>query len=265
MNTALWPANILVINLNSTNLSWGSAVETDTAVVKPPFWPASSVYLLYAIHIWWWWNIFHVKKYTENRENHWNLDRSNLLSTAATTHNILRFNLQNWTNTHHRSGKIFHRFYINEVSEKRGKHFFKKVQTHISCFRIVFFFFFWCCSPLLTQVLLTFHEHLFGAICALHCGASVSVNSALQHHLVCTLTFWSVLNFGTPSAATYGGGGGGVPLVCEVRPTSNTSDYKSGLQRPDLTTMALDFVGGGIKKINKSMCTSYLGLNKRWP
>lgn len=113
MNTALWPANILVINLNSTSHSWGSAVETDTAVVKPPFWPASSVYLLYAIHVWWWWNIFHVKKYPENRENHWNLDRSNLLSTAATTHNILRFNLQNWTNTHHRSGKIFHRFYIN--------------------------------------------------------------------------------------------------------------------------------------------------------
>lgn len=128
--------------------------------------------------------------------------------------------------------------------------FLKKCRPIFPALGIFFNFFFLCCSPPLTQVLLTFHEHLFGAICALHCGASVSVNSALQHHLVCTLTFWSVLNFGTLSAATYGGGG--VPLVCEVRPTSNTSDYKSGLQRPDLTTMALDFVGGEIKKISKS-------------
>lgn len=202
MNTALWPANILVMNLNSTNLSWGSAVETDAAVVKPPFWPASCVYLLYAIHVWWWWNIFHVKKYTENRENHWNLDRSDLLSTAAAAHNVLRFNLQNWTNNESPIGEN-----ISSILYKWSfwKTFFKKRRP---LFPALGYFFLWCSSPPLTQVLLTFHEHLFGAICALHCGASVSVNSALQHHLVCTLTFWSALNFGTPSAATYGGGGG---------------------------------------------------------
>lgn len=123
--------------------------------------------------------------------------------------------------------------HINELSGK--------VLNPITAFPKTFFFFFLpCCSAPLAEVLLTSHKHLFRPLCALHCGATVSVNSALQHHLVCALTFRRLPNFGASLAGTYG-----APLAAGKRPMSNMSDHKSGLQGLDLTTMALDFTGGG--------------------
>lgn len=141
MSTALWPAKILVMNINSTNLSCESAVETDTAVIKSLFWPASFVYLPYVIPVWWWWNSFHVKTiYRKQRKlSKLGIKKKNkkTLSTAATTQNILRLNQQNSTNTHHRSGKIPHRFYINEVFEKQEKNKCRPL------FPALGYFFFW--------------------------------------------------------------------------------------------------------------------------
>lgn len=100
-NAALWPANILAMNLNSTNLSWGSAVLRPTLPLWNHHFDLLLVFTCFTPFTFDDDETFFMWKNTQKTEK--TIETWIGATCSATTHSILRFNLQNWTNTHHRS------------------------------------------------------------------------------------------------------------------------------------------------------------------
>lgn len=97
-------------------------------------------------------------------------------------------------------------------------------------------------------------EQLLHYIRALHCGTMVSINSTLQNHLVCILTFLSTLNFVTFSSVNVRHPPTMLELVCRVGWWYSIGYLKSGLET------GLDYNGPGliigVHSIVRTQCRS---------